>query len=56
MSVPEVDGVSLDALNYTVEVPYNGTGATGADPLDFDVNVWYQVRPLVHARPPMALL
>jgi hypothetical protein len=24
-------------------LPYNGTGDQGANPLEFDVNVWYQV-------------
>lgn len=37
----QVDGVDLNALDYTVHVPYNGTEAQGANPLDFDVNVWY---------------
>lgn len=40
----QVDGVDLNALDYTVHVPYNGTEAQGANPLDFDVNVWYNVR------------
>lgn len=39
----EIDGIDLDTLNYTVQVPYNGTEAQGANPLDFDVNVWYNV-------------
>jgi hypothetical protein len=39
----EIDGVDLDALNYTELLPYNGTGKQGANPLDFDVNLWYQV-------------
>lgn len=26
-----------------VMIPYNGTGPEGADPLEFDVNVWYEV-------------
>lgn len=38
-----------DAANYVGLYPYNGTDAQGADPLDFDVNIWYEVR---HARPP----
>jgi hypothetical protein len=36
-------GINLEDLNYTILIPYNGTGAAGANPLDFDVNVWYQV-------------
>lgn len=39
----ETDGVDLDALNYSPLIPYNGTGKQGANPLDFDVNLWYQV-------------
>ncbi|KAG9249658.1 ammonium transporter 1 [Emericellopsis atlantica] len=31
-----------DNLDYVVLVPYNGTTAQGANPLDFDVNVWYE--------------
>ena len=38
-----IDGIDLDALNYTVLVPYNGTEAQGANPLKQDVNIWYQV-------------
>jgi hypothetical protein len=25
------------------QIPYNGTEAQGANPLDFDVNLWYNV-------------
>ena len=38
-----VDGVDLDALDYVVKVPYNGTGATGGDSLTEDLNIWYEV-------------
>lgn len=38
-----VDGVDLDALDYVVKVPYNGTGATGGDSLTQDLNIWYEV-------------
>lgn len=34
----------LSALNYTVLVPYNGTTATGGDPMEIDLNVFYKVR------------
>ena len=37
------DNADLDDLDYSVLVPYNGTGMKGANPLDFDVNVWYEV-------------
>lgn len=46
----EIDGVDLDALNYTELLPYNGTGKQGANPLEFDVNLWYQV-----GKPPFLL-
>lgn len=39
----EIDGIDLDALNYTTLIPYNGTEKQGANPLDYDVNLWYQV-------------
>ncbi len=39
----EVDGIDLDALNYTVKVPYNGTGPSGGDPLTENLNIWYEV-------------
>ena len=38
-----IDGVDLDALDYIVKVPYNGTGATGGDSLTEDLNIWYEV-------------
>ncbi|KAK1769509.1 ammonium transporter AmtB-like domain-containing protein [Phialemonium atrogriseum] len=40
MAVPE--DVDLDALNYVVKVPYNGTGATGGDPMTENLNMWYE--------------
>lgn len=39
----DINGVNLDTLNYTTLVPYNGTGQKGANALDFDVNLWYNV-------------
>jgi Amt family ammonium transporter len=39
-----MSGVDLSALNYTVLVPYNGTTATGGDPMVEDLNVFYNVR------------
>ena len=38
-----IDGVDLDALNYVVKVPYNGTIATGGDSLTENLNIWYEV-------------
>ena len=38
-----VEGVNLDALNYTIKVPYNGTIPTGGDSLNADLNVFYDV-------------
>lgn len=29
--------------NFIVLAPYNGTGATGGNPLVDDLNIWYQV-------------
>jgi len=29
--------------HFIVLVPYNGTGATGGNPLVDDLNIWYQV-------------
>ena len=29
--------------NFIVQVPYNGTGATGGNPLVDNLNIWYQV-------------
>jgi hypothetical protein len=39
----EIDGVDLDGLNYTTLIPYNGTENKGANPLEYNVNLWYQV-------------
>lgn len=38
-----VDGVDLDALNYTIHVPYNGTNAAGGNSLTEDLNIFYDV-------------
>jgi Amt family ammonium transporter len=38
-----VDGVDLDALNYTIKVPYNGTSMTGGDSLHGNLNIFYDV-------------
>ena len=35
--------VDLEALNYTIKVPYNGTGMTGGDSLNADLNIFYDV-------------
>ncbi len=50
----EVDGIDLDALDYVVKVPYNGTGPSGGDSLTENLNIWYEVgyvedRPLLPA-------
>ncbi|KAL7629293.1 ammonium transporter Amt1 [Parahypoxylon ruwenzoriense] len=37
-----LEGVDLDALNYIIKVPYNGTGATGGDSLYDNLNIWYE--------------
>jgi hypothetical protein len=37
----------LNNLNYTVLIPYNGTGDTGGDPLTQDLNDFYNVRSLL---------
>ncbi|KAI5926791.1 ammonium permease [Camillea tinctor] len=37
-----IDGVDLDALDYVVKVPYNGTIATGGDSLTENLNIWYE--------------
>jgi len=44
-----VDGVDLDALNYTIKVPYNGTDMTGGDSLNSDLNIFYDVS-ILHSR------
>lgn len=38
-----LEGVDLDALDYIVKVPYNGSGPTGGDSLTEDLNIWYEV-------------
>ena len=38
-----IDGVDLDALDYVVYVPYNGSGAMGGDSLTENLNIWYEV-------------
>lgn len=38
-----LDGIDLDALNYTIKVPYNGTTMTGGDSLHADLNIFYDV-------------
>jgi Amt family ammonium transporter len=38
-----VEGVDLDALNYTIKVPYNGSIMTGGDSLNANLNVFYDV-------------
>jgi Amt family ammonium transporter len=38
-----VNGVDLDALNYTIKVPYNGTVMTGGDSLNANLNIFYDV-------------
>lgn len=40
-----------DARGAT-QLRYNGTGATGANPLDMDVNIWYEVSSLPFPFPP----
>ena len=42
-SGPTVDGIDLGALNYTEQVPYNGTIPTGGNSLTNDLNVYYDV-------------
>lgn len=37
-----IDNVDLDALDYVVKVPYNGTGAAGGDPMIANLNIWYE--------------
>lgn len=40
---PTLDGIDLGALNYTEQVPYNGTVPTGGNSLTDDLNVYYDV-------------
>jgi len=37
-----MDGVDLDHLPYSPLVPYNGTGSLGGDPLEENLNIWYE--------------
>lgn len=54
-----VDGVDLDT-QYVVKVPYNGTEPTGGDPLQNNLNIFYEVGPMRSPRarptPGMVLL
>ena len=43
MSAPVVEGVDVNALNYTALIPYNDTIPTGGNSLIQDLNVHYQV-------------
>jgi hypothetical protein len=43
-----VDGIDLDALNYTIKVPYNGSIMTGGDSLNADLNIFYDVSLSTH--------
>ena len=43
MSDPTVNGIDLSMLNYTTQVPYNGTIPTGGNSLTTDLNVFYNV-------------
>ena len=47
---PVVNGVDLGMLNYTEQIPYNGTIRTGGNSLIQDLNVFYDVHghPLEH--------
>ncbi|CAI4216228.1 unnamed protein product [Parascedosporium putredinis] len=38
----DVQTVDLDSLNYVVKVPYNGTGPMGGNPLEDNMNIWYE--------------
>lgn len=42
-----INGIDLDALNYTIHVPYNGTTATGGDSVNADLNIFYDVSTLM---------
>lgn len=51
----------LNSLNYTVLVPYNGTGAAGGDSMTVNLNVFYNVCsfavvPLTACAMPMLML
>ena len=47
---PVLNGVDLGMLNYTEEIPYNGTIPTGGNSLIQDLNVFYDVRPGLRKR------
>ena len=32
-----------DDRDYLPVIPYNGTGPQGGDPLEMDLNIWYNV-------------
>jgi hypothetical protein len=32
-----------EVANHAILLPYNGTDPKGADPREFDVNLWYEV-------------
>ena len=40
-----VNEVDVGSLNYTVQIPYNGTVPTGGDSRMQDLNIMYNVRP-----------
>lgn len=40
-----MDPSVLDALNYTIKVPYNGTSMTGGDSATANLNIFYDVSP-----------
>ncbi len=46
------DKVDLTDLPYVPLVPYNGTGASGGDPLLNNLNLWYEVCRLPSHYPP----
>ncbi|OTB08797.1 hypothetical protein M426DRAFT_18867 [Hypoxylon sp. CI-4A] len=37
-----LEGVDLDTLNYIIKAAYNGSGPTGGDSLNDDLNIWYE--------------
>jgi hypothetical protein len=40
----DTDNIDLAHLDYVVKVPYNGSGETGGNPLEDNLNIWYEVR------------
>ena len=36
-----IDGVDLDTLNYTINVPYNGSIMSGGNSLHANLNIFY---------------